>query len=55
LSFYLKSPQTQQGEPAENDIFKQLNTLKQTLRGIMQEQTPQAPALNRAKTTEAFI
>ncbi len=28
LSFYLKSPQTQHGVPAENDIFKQLNTLE---------------------------
>ncbi|OQP57191.1 inositol-3-phosphate synthase [Niastella vici] len=55
LSFYLKSPQTQAGEPAENDIFKQLNTLKQTLLGMMQEQTPQAPAVNRAKATEAII
>jgi myo-inositol-1-phosphate synthase len=55
LSFYLKSPQTQPGEPAENDIFKQLITLKQTLREMMQEQTQQAPALNRAKATEAIV
>jgi myo-inositol-1-phosphate synthase len=52
LSFYLKSPQTKQGEHAENDIFKQLNTLKQVLRDMMQEQTVASPALNRAKATE---
>jgi myo-inositol-1-phosphate synthase len=38
LSFYLKSPQTQHGLPAENDIFKQLNTLKNVLRTMMQEE-----------------
>jgi myo-inositol-1-phosphate synthase len=55
LSFYLKSPQTKQGEPAENDIFKQLNTLKQVLREMMQEQTVTSPALNRAKATEKMV
>jgi myo-inositol-1-phosphate synthase len=55
LSFYLKSPQTKQGEPAENDIFKQLNTLKQVLRGMVREQTPELPALNRTKVTEKVI
>jgi myo-inositol-1-phosphate synthase len=55
LSFYLKSPQTQQGVPAENDIFKQLNTLKQVLRSMIQEQTPELPALKRTKATEKDI
>jgi myo-inositol-1-phosphate synthase len=55
LSFYLKSPQTKQGEPAENDIFKQLNTLKQVLRDMMQEQTVAAPVVNRAKATEEIV
>ena len=55
LSFYLKSPQTKQGAPAENDIFKQLNTLKQVLRDMMQEQTQALPALNRAKATEQVV
>jgi myo-inositol-1-phosphate synthase len=55
LSFYLKSPQTKQGEPAENDIFKQLNTLKQVLRGMMEKQTVAVPALNRAKATEEIV
>jgi myo-inositol-1-phosphate synthase len=55
LSFYLKSPQTQAGVPAENDIFKQLNTLKQVLRGMVREQTPELPALNRTKVTEKVI
>jgi myo-inositol-1-phosphate synthase len=55
LSFYLKSPQTKQGEHAENDIFKQLNTLKQVLREMMQEQTQALPALNRAKATSPVV
>jgi myo-inositol-1-phosphate synthase len=55
LSFYLKSPQTRQGEHAENDIFKQLNTLKQVLRGMVREQTPELPALTRTKVTEKVI
>ncbi|OQP39997.1 inositol-3-phosphate synthase [Niastella yeongjuensis] len=56
LSFYLKSPQTKQGEPAENDIFKQLNTLKQVLRDMMQGQTQELPAaVNRAKATEQVV
>lgn len=38
LSFYLKSPQTIQGVPAENDIFKQLMKLQNTLRYIMGEE-----------------
>lgn len=37
LSFYLKSPQTAPGLPAENDIFKQLMKLQNTLRHIMGE------------------
>ncbi|WP_316798255.1 inositol-3-phosphate synthase [Pedobacter frigidisoli] len=37
LSFYLKSPQTIPGVPAENDIFKQLMKLQNTLRYIMGE------------------
>lgn len=50
LSFYLKSPQTQQGVPAENDIFKQLNTLKQVLRTIKQQEAAQElPALDLSK------
>jgi len=38
LSFYLKSPQTIPGVPAENDIFKQLMKLQNTLRYIMGEE-----------------
>ncbi|MFC3562621.1 inositol-3-phosphate synthase [Pedobacter jamesrossensis] len=38
LSFYLKSPQTIPGVPAENDIFKQLMKLQNTLRYIMDEE-----------------
>ena len=37
LSFYLKSPQTAPGLPAENDIFKQLIKLENTLRYLMGE------------------
>jgi len=37
LSFYLKSPQTAPGLPAENDIFKQLMKLQNTLRHLMGE------------------
>lgn len=37
LSFYLKSPQTLPGLPAENDIFKQLIKLQNTLRHMMGE------------------
>jgi myo-inositol-1-phosphate synthase len=37
LSFYLKSPQTLEGLPAEHDIFKQLMKLQNTLRHIMGE------------------
>lgn len=55
LSFYLKSPQTQQGIPAENDIFKQLNTLKQVLRTIKQQETQELPALDLTKETEPAI
>lgn len=55
LSFYLKSPQTQQGVPAENDIFKQLNTLKQVLRTIKQQETQELPALDLTKETEPAI
>src|ERR1700754_3808100 len=35
LSFYLKSPQTAPGLPAENDIFKQLMKLQNTLRHMI--------------------
>lgn len=38
LSFYLKSPQTAPGLRAENDIFKQLIKLQNTLRHIMGEE-----------------
>jgi len=37
LSFYLKSPQTLEGLPAEHDIFKQLMKLQNTLRHMMGE------------------
>lgn len=37
LSFYLKSPQTAPGLPAEHDIFKQLMKLQNTLRHIKGE------------------
>lgn len=37
LSFYLKSPQTLPNVPAENDIFKQLMKLQNTLRHMMGE------------------
>ncbi len=37
LSFYLKSPQTKEGLPAEHDIFKQLMKLQNTLRHLMGE------------------
>jgi myo-inositol-1-phosphate synthase len=37
LSFYLKSPQTAPGLQAENDIFKQLMKLQNTLRHLMGE------------------
>jgi myo-inositol-1-phosphate synthase len=37
LSFYLKSPQTAPGLHAENDIFKQLIKLENTLRHMMGE------------------
>ncbi len=39
LSFYLKSPQKELGQHAQNDIFKQLNTLKNTLRQLMKEES----------------
>jgi myo-inositol-1-phosphate synthase len=51
LSFYLKSPQTQHGVPAENDIFKQLNTLKNVLRTIMQEEPIDIPVLVHSNET----
>ncbi|AXY74266.1 inositol-3-phosphate synthase [Paraflavitalea soli] len=51
LSFYLKSPQTQHGVPAENDIFKQLNTLKNVLRTMMQEEPLDIPALTATQET----
>ena len=37
LSFYFKSPQTQQGLPAVHDIFKQLMKLENTLRHLKGE------------------
>jgi len=37
LSFYLKSPQTAPGLHPENDIFKQLIKLQNTLRHLMGE------------------
>ena len=37
LSFYLKSPQTAPGLQPENDIFKQLMKLQNTLRHMMGE------------------
>jgi len=37
LSFYLKSPQTAPGLHPENDIFKQLMKLQNTLRHMMGE------------------
>jgi myo-inositol-1-phosphate synthase len=38
LSFYLKSPQTKEGLRPENDIFKQLEKLHNTLRYFMGEE-----------------
>ncbi|MDF2193401.1 inositol-3-phosphate synthase [Paraflavitalea sp. CAU 1676] len=49
LSFYLKSPQTQPGVPAENDVFKQLNTLKEVLRSMIKEEVQEPKTINRAK------
>jgi myo-inositol-1-phosphate synthase len=40
LSFFFKSPQTLPGLPAENDIFRQLTNLQNTLRQIMGEKHP---------------
>lgn len=37
LSFYFKSPQTAQGLPPQNDVFKQLEKLENTLRYLMGE------------------
>jgi myo-inositol-1-phosphate synthase len=37
LSFYFKSPQTAKGLPAQNDVFKQLEKLENTLRYLMGE------------------
>lgn len=37
LSFYCKSPQTAQGLPAQNDVFKQLEKLENTLRYLTGE------------------
>ena len=37
LSFYLKAPQTKEGSRPENDIFKQLENLHNTLRYMMGE------------------
>jgi myo-inositol-1-phosphate synthase len=38
LSFYVKAPQTAPGLPAQNDIFKQLSKLENTLRFMMGEE-----------------
>lgn len=51
LSFYLKSPQTQPGVPAENDVFKQLNTLKEVLREMIKEEEPAKKTLTQKKET----
>lgn len=37
LSFYFKTPQTAKGLPAQNDVFKQLEKLENTLRYLMGE------------------
>lgn len=37
LSFYTKSPQTAEGLPAQNDVFKQLEKLENTLRFLQGE------------------
>jgi myo-inositol-1-phosphate synthase len=37
LSFYFKSPQTAKGLPPQNDVFKQLEKLENTLRYLMGE------------------
>ncbi|HEX2919892.1 MAG TPA: inositol-3-phosphate synthase [Bacteroidales bacterium] len=37
LSFYFKSPQTAQGLPPQNDVFRQLEKLENTLRHLMGE------------------
>ncbi|XWW43960.1 inositol-3-phosphate synthase [Fibrella sp. USSR17] len=37
LSFYFKSPQTEEGQAPEHDIFKQLTKLENTLRFLMGE------------------
>lgn len=55
LSFYLKAPQTQEGVPAENDIFKQLNTLKKVLRNMMQEPTSELSTLKHTLEVEEAI
>lgn len=55
LSFYLKAPQTKEGAPAENDIFKQLNTLKEVLRNMMQEPTSESSALKHTLEAEEAI
>ncbi|WP_276483965.1 inositol-3-phosphate synthase [Paraflavitalea pollutisoli] len=55
LSFYLKSPQTQPGVPAENDVFKQLNTLKEVLREMIKEEEPAKKALTQKKETEPAL
>jgi myo-inositol-1-phosphate synthase len=38
LSFYFKSPQTAKGLPAQNDVFKQLEKLENTLRYLKGEE-----------------
>ncbi|OQP68299.1 inositol-3-phosphate synthase [Niastella populi] len=55
LSFYLKSPQTQEGVPAENDIFKQLNTLKEVLRNMMKEDEPEFNTVKHIRAAEQVI
>ncbi len=55
LSFYLKAPQTQEGVPAENDIFKQLNTLKEVLRNMMKDESPELSTSKVILETEQVV
>jgi myo-inositol-1-phosphate synthase len=55
LSFYLKAPQTKEGETAENDIFKQLNTLKEVLRNMMRERTSEPGTLKHTLEAEEAV
>lgn len=55
LSFYLKAPQSKDGAPVENDIFKQLNTLKEVLRNMMRENTSELSTLKHTLEAEEAI